>query len=222
LTSSPYRGAVGNNTRNYRVRSNGEESIIRNSISLGSNLADDARPLVDSQHNSWDAAVGITLTDDDFLSLDDSMMAAPRNPDGSIPQNNFLKLAPTSAAIDKGVDIGLPFMGKRPDFGAFEHDPNEASKGYVKMLHQYVRDHDLDKINETLSTGTDINEKDWLGYTPLHWACYFGYADLVTLLIDKGASPNLISDTGRTCLEIATAMDYGEIAELLEKHGAKE
>ena len=51
---------------------------------------------------------------------------------------------------------------------------------------------------------------------------HFGYADLVTLLIDKGADPNLISDTGRTCLEIATEMDYGELAELLKKHGAKE
>ena len=38
----------------------------------------------------------------------------------------------------------------------------------------------------------------------------------------EGAHPNLISDTGRTCLEIAIAMDYKEIAELLKKHGAKE
>ena len=147
-------------------------------------------------------------------------MSAPRNPDGSIPYNNFLRLAPGSAAIDAGTDVNMPYIGKAPDLGSFEYNPNENADNYVKMLHQYIRDHDIDKINEMLEAGTDINEKDWLGYAPLHWACYFGYADLVTLLIDKAADPNLISDTGRTCLEIATAMDYGEIAELLKKHGA--
>ena len=114
----------------------------------------------------------------------------------------------------------MPYIGKAPDLGAFEYNPDENAENYVKMLHQYVRDHDIEKINEMLASGTDINEKDWLGYAPLHWACYFGCNDLVTLLIDKGADPNLLSDTGRTCLEIATAMDYGEIAELLKKHGA--
>lgn len=39
--------------------------------------------------------------------------------------------------------------------------------------------------------------KDWLGYTPLHWAAYFGYPDLIELLISKGADPNIQSDTGR-------------------------
>jgi ankyrin repeat protein len=90
------------------------------------------------------------------------------------------------------------------------------------MLHQYVRDHDIKKINEILSTNTDINDKDWLGYAPLHWACYFGYADIAKLLHDSGANPNLISDTGRTPLEIAKTLDFEQIAELLRKYGAKE
>ena len=73
-----------------------------------------------------------------------------------------------------------------------------------------------------LSEEVDVNEKDWLGYAPLHWACYFGYPDLVELLVTKGANTNLISDTGRTPLEIVTEMDYENIAELLKKHRAKE
>ena len=40
--------------------------------------------------------------------------------------------------------------------------------------------------------------------------------------LDSGANPNLISDTARTPLEIAKAMDYQQIAELLRKHGANE
>ena len=211
-----------NNGINYFFQTHSGEAgnILRNNLSYGGKDSIGVR--VDSSSNSWDTELGIALTDADFFSFDDSVMAAPRNPDGSIPQNDFLKLAPGSDAIDAGIDVNMPYIGKAPDLGAFEYDPNESSQGYVKMLHQYVRDRDIPKIKALLAQGENINDKDWLGYVPLHWACYFGYADLVTLLIDKGADPNLVSDTGRTCLEIATAMDYGEIAELFRKHGAKE
>jgi hypothetical protein len=203
-----------------------EGMILRNNVSYGSNNSINAR--VDSEFNSWDPALDLTLTGSDFLSLDDSMMAAPRNPDGSIPQNDFLKLAPGSAAIDKGVDVGMPFVGPKPDLGAFEYAPNETSEGYVKMLHQAVRDHDLKQIEQLLAQGAGINDKDWLGYTPLHWAIYFGYPDLVELLISKGADPNIQSDTGRSSLEIAQAMTFPEekydfigLISLLRKLGAK-
>jgi len=198
-----------------------EGCVFSNNISYNGHSRDKINPGANSQFNSWDADLGLTLTDDDFLSLDDSAMTQPRNPDGSIPQNNFLKLAPGSAAIDSGADIGMPFVGKRPDLGAFEYDPNKPGQGYVKMLHQYVRDRDIKKIKELLTQGEDINDKDWLGYTPLQWAVYFGYPDLVGLLISKGADPDIQSDTGRYALEIARAMAYPELEALLRKLGAK-
>jgi hypothetical protein len=37
-------------------------------------------------------------------------------------RNLFMKLKSGNAAIDKGVDIGLPFKGKAPDLGAFEYE----------------------------------------------------------------------------------------------------
>ncbi len=198
-----------------------EGCVFSNNISYNGHKKDTINPKAQSQHNNWDASLGLTLTDDDFVSLDDSMMSAPRNPDGSIPQNDFLKLAPHSAAIDKGADIGMSFVGAKPDLGAFEYDPNKPSQGYVKMLHQAVRDHDTKKIDELLTAGEGINDKDWLGYTPLHWAVYYGYSDLVELLIAKGADPDIQSDTGRFALEIAAAMDYEGLADLLKKHTAK-
>jgi ankyrin repeat protein len=175
---------------------------------------------INGQPNSWNADPGIHLSDVDFLSLDDSNMSAPRNPDGSIPQNNFLRLAPTSKAIDAGTDIGMPFVGRRPDLGAFEYDPNAVSGGYIKMLHQYVRDRNIEKIKELLDRGEDINDKDWLGYTPLQWAIYFGYPEVVELLLSRGADPDIQSDTGRYALEIAKAMVYADIEKLLLQSGA--
>jgi hypothetical protein len=44
----------------------------------------------------------------------------PRKSDGSLPDIDFLKLAPTSDLINKGVEVGLPYNGSAPDMGAFE------------------------------------------------------------------------------------------------------
>jgi hypothetical protein len=198
-----------------------DNCILMNNISYKGGQQDQIKNTVASQSNSWDSALALTLTDSDFLSLDDSKMSAPRNPDGSILRNDFLRLAPGSAAIDKGADVGMPFVGTRPDLGAFEYDPNETSAGYVKMLHQAVRDHDVKQIEQLLAQGEGINDKDWLGYTPLHWAVYFGYPDLIELLISKGADPDIQSNTGRYALEIARAMAYPELEAVLRKLGAK-
>ena len=201
-------------------RGNAEKNVLRNNISYDGSV--EMHRQIDDQFNSWNTPPGVEITKADLLSLDDSVISGPRNPDGSIPESNFLRLAPGSDAIDAGTDVGLPFVGKAPDFGAFEHNPAENGKRGPRMLHQAVRDRDIKQIQVLLSEGNSVNEKDWLGYAPLHWAVYFGYADVAELLLDSGANPNLMSDTGRTPLEITKAMDYELIADLLCKHGAKE
>jgi ankyrin repeat protein len=201
-------------------KGNIEKNILRSNLSYKGLIK--VRPEVDDRFNSWNTPPGTEISEQDFLGLDDSTFTSSRNPDGSLPENDFLRLTTGSDAIDAGTDVGLAFVGRAPDLGAFEYDTAAGGQSYVKMLHQVVRDHDLQKIRKMLTEGGDVNEKDWLGYAPLHWACYFGYPDLVELLVTKGANTNLISDTGRTPLEVATEMDYENIAELLRRHGAKE
>lgn len=65
----------------------------------------------------------IKLTEKDFLSLDQAELTKPRKENGDLPDIKFLHLAPGSNAIDKGVDVGLPFQGSAPDLGAFETRP---------------------------------------------------------------------------------------------------
>lgn len=201
-------------------KGNIEKNVLRSNLSYKGLIQ--IRPQVDDQFNSWNTPPGSEITQDDFLGLDDSVITGQRNPDGSLPENDFLRLAPGSCVIDAGTDIGLPFVGKAPDLGAFEYRPAVTSKRGPKMLHQAVRDRDMEQTQALLSKGTDVNEKDWLGYTPLHWAIYFGYPDVAEVLISKGANPNILSDTGRTPLEIATEMGYEGLVELLRKHGAME
>jgi hypothetical protein len=64
--------------------------------------------------------LGISITEADFLSLDEALLMALRQADGSLPDIDFLKLAPSSKLINAGTDIGFPFKGTAPDLGCFE------------------------------------------------------------------------------------------------------
>jgi len=80
-------------------------------------------------NNSWDIT-SLTITDADFVSLDSTGITAPRQTDGSFPNNDcyikFLHLASTSALIDAGTDVGVQYDGKAPDLGAFESLTNNS------------------------------------------------------------------------------------------------
>jgi hypothetical protein len=80
--------------------------------------------------NTWD--LNITPAATDFLSISDPSVTGtgvaiessgalgPRAADGSMPAVDFLKLAAASRMIDKGTNVGLPFVGAAPDLGAYE------------------------------------------------------------------------------------------------------
>jgi hypothetical protein len=68
--------------------------------------------------NSWNLPV--MVSEADFLSMDEAEAMQPRAADGSLPATKFLHLAEDSDLADKGMDVGLPFVGMSPDLGAFE------------------------------------------------------------------------------------------------------
>lgn len=58
----------------------------------------------------------------DFESLNEALLTAPRQADGSLPVNGFLRPNADSRLIDAGRGIGLPYSGAAPDLGAFEYE----------------------------------------------------------------------------------------------------
>ncbi len=72
----------------------------------------------DNAYNYFD--LDVTVSDDDFLSLDESLLQQPREQDGSLPDVNFMKLSLGSDLVDKGEDIGFFYSGRATDLGAFE------------------------------------------------------------------------------------------------------
>jgi len=90
---------------------------IKNSLTPGKTPTFSCTPL-DITNNSWQN--GLTCTATDFESLDISQLYLPRKSNGALPGITYLKLKSTSGLIDKGVNVGLPYLGIAPDLGAFE------------------------------------------------------------------------------------------------------
>lgn len=68
----------------------------------------------------------VTVGTNDFMSLDESLLTAPRKADGSLPVINFARLTNTSDCIDAGTNVGFAFYAAAPDLGAFEVGPTNG------------------------------------------------------------------------------------------------
>ena len=116
-----YNSTVYDSDRNWQFDEDSDDTVnqhmLRNNISFAGSRADQFFSGVDDSFNSWN---GLTARAEDFLSLDPTIAQGPRQADGSLPESDFLRLAPGSNLIDAGVDVGLPFNGTAPDLGAFE------------------------------------------------------------------------------------------------------
>jgi hypothetical protein len=100
------------------------EHFLRNNVAFDNNvnLANANQTLIDDEANTWNP--GFSASAADFVSLSSAGVDGPRQPDGSLPVLDFLRLAPGSSLIDAGVDVGIPFQGGAPDLGAFEAAPS--------------------------------------------------------------------------------------------------
>jgi Ca2+-binding RTX toxin-like protein len=107
--------AFDNNARNFHFNIGGH--ILKDNLcySPGQGIYLEAGTV--QVANSWN--LDVVVSSADFLSLSDAVARGPRQADGSLPDTTFLHLAPDSDLIDKGVNVGLPSVGK-PDLGAFE------------------------------------------------------------------------------------------------------
>jgi ankyrin repeat protein len=105
-------------------------------------------------------------------------------------------------------------------------DPNLRTSGSGQtMLHEVIaRDHgvgvSLASILLDAGAHTDIRD-EFLKSTPLGWACRWGRAELVTLLLARGADPiEPDAEPWATPLAWAERRRHTEIASLLRRHGA--
>lgn len=122
-----YSNTAYNNSRNIGFNQNacGTAHFMNNISYKGeiSDLIDCAR--YDEKNNDWNIS-GISVKDADFRSLDHTQLLAPRQADGSLPVNDFMRLTDGSQLIDRGTaDTELPFYGEAPDLGCYEYESGQ-------------------------------------------------------------------------------------------------
>ncbi|OKL64361.1 hypothetical protein UA08_01088 [Talaromyces atroroseus] len=108
-------------------------------------------------------------------------------------------------------------------------DVNVKDNENRNILHNLGADKECvwgdDVVNLLLRTNCELDARDKLGRTPLHWACTTGKTHFAKLLLSRpqGCPPGYIDDTelrNKTALHLATAHDREDVIELLLKYGA--
>ncbi len=96
--------------------------IVRNNLSFDGVTDDTPTSGTLATNNSWQV-ISPAPTPNDVQSVDVSYALAPRQADGSLPDNPFLRPVLGGRLVDQGVDLGEPYSGAAPDLGAFEVVP---------------------------------------------------------------------------------------------------
>ena len=74
---------------------------------------------------------------------------------------------------------------------------------------------DIKAVKQHLAAGVDVNLKDKIRGTPLHYAAAYGHKDIVKLLIAAGADVNLEDQVGKTSMHYAAVNGRKVIVQLL-------
>ncbi|MCG2589405.1 serine hydrolase [Rhodohalobacter sulfatireducens] len=87
-------------------------------------------------------------------------------------------------------------------------------------LHMAVLQGNLDIVQQHITSGSDLDQKDAFGSTPLIIATTFGKTDLAKILIEGGANLEITNNEGSSPLIIASLFGRTEIVKSLLNHGA--
>ena len=115
-----------NGNHGYYFNDYNKVNILKNNISFKDYNAIRASNVSILSNNTFGNS-NLSVSESDFIGLDGSQLMGNRKADGSLPDIDFLHLAPGSDLIDAGVDVGLPYTGKAPDIGAFELQTGSAT-----------------------------------------------------------------------------------------------
>jgi ankyrin repeat protein len=87
-------------------------------------------------------------------------------------------------------------------------------------LHTAAVQGNVDAVRQHIEAGSDLDQKDGYGSTPLVVAATFGKTEVARALIEAGADLSLTNSEGATPLHVAAFLCRGEIVQALLDAGA--
>jgi hypothetical protein len=98
----------------------GFDQFMRNNLGYkGSTEVSNLGPTNDVAFNYFNRPV--TVSSNDFMSLDESLLTLPRGTNGELPYIAFAQLVSGSDLVDAGASAGFAYVGPAPDLGVFEY-----------------------------------------------------------------------------------------------------
>ncbi|RUM60358.1 MAG: hypothetical protein DSY53_00845 [Persephonella sp.] len=88
-----------------------------------------------------------------------------------------------------------------------------------RMLLTASKSGNIEYVKLAIAKGANLNAKDDKGSTALHWAVYYGYKDIVRLLIMQGANPYITDNYGLTPIDVARFNQKTEILKIFKELG---
>jgi len=70
-------------------------------------------------------------------------------------------------------------------------------------------------VKDAINNGSDVNETDEDGVTPVHTAANGGYLDIVALLIDQGADKSRRDNNGNLPIDLAKNKGHQSVVDFL-------
>ena len=89
-----------------------------------------------------------------------------------------------------------------------------------KTIWDAASDGDVEAIEAHIAAETDLNEQHNRGYAPLHYGVMKTRTEVVALLLEAGADPDVVNKQSKTPLDLAISGSKDEIIDLLLEAGA--
>jgi Zn-dependent protease with chaperone function len=80
---------------------------------------------------------------------------------------------------------------------------------------------DIDEVNKLISEGVKLDQKDFYGWTALHWAAIDGNYEISKAILDAAGNPDATDDFKETPLMKAAGNGHSETVVLLLEYGAE-
>lgn len=90
----------------------------------------------------------------------------------------------------------------------------------VSLLTLAIRKKSVRCVRALIQEGADVSDPGKYGWTPLHYACADGYAEIVSLLIQANAPIDTKNCNGQTPLMLASFNGYLDCVKMLAEKGA--